>query len=169
MTCHEGPCPDARECEKKTAVRCSCRRIKKVGSLDHVWEECQLLYRVQDFPCREVKTGRVSVPCSLVCEEEKLKKEKVLFFIHIYQLCSSNFSLQKKERAELERKQYEETRLKNQKEVEEFKRKIEGRKRKRKEKVVLEEKKGFWQKRWQIILPCVILVLAIIFAYVYFG
>ncbi|XP_065844834.1 NF-X1-type zinc finger protein NFXL1-like [Oscarella lobularis] len=131
MTCHEGPCPDARECEKKTAVRCSCRRIKK------------------DFPCREVKTGRVSVPCSLECEEEKLKKEK--------------------ERAELERKQYEETRLKNQKEVEEFKRKIEGRKRKRKEKVVLEEKKGFWQKRWQIILPCVILVLAIIFAYVYFG
>lgn len=58
--CHYGPCPSSELCNRKSSVRCPCRRKKK------------------DFPCRMVQKGEAKLLCDEECETFKAKQKKLL-------------------------------------------------------------------------------------------
>ncbi|XP_031550329.1 NF-X1-type zinc finger protein NFXL1-like [Actinia tenebrosa] len=56
--CHPGPCPNSNKCNKKTNIKCPCKRRKK------------------DFPCYMVQTGQASLECDKECEELAKRREE---------------------------------------------------------------------------------------------
>ncbi|XP_020629848.1 NF-X1-type zinc finger protein NFXL1-like [Orbicella faveolata] len=56
--CHAGPCPSPELCNRKTAVRCPCRRKKR------------------DFPCHMVQRGEAKLECDKDCNAHKMKQKK---------------------------------------------------------------------------------------------
>ncbi|KAL9973519.1 hypothetical protein ACROYT_G019988 [Oculina patagonica] len=57
--CHAGACPSPELCNRKSTVRCPCRRKKK------------------DFPCHMVQRGEAKLDCDEECEAHKMKKKNL--------------------------------------------------------------------------------------------
>lgn len=61
--CHSGPCSEPKDCSKRVAVRCSCKRQKK------------------DFLCNLVHAGKATIACDDVCATKMEEKKKVKYFV----------------------------------------------------------------------------------------
>ncbi|XP_052277513.1 NF-X1-type zinc finger protein NFXL1-like [Dreissena polymorpha] len=59
LPCHAGPCTRADQCERKTTIRCKCRRQKR------------------EVKCRNAESEKANLQCDEKCLEEQDKKKKV--------------------------------------------------------------------------------------------
>lgn len=63
--CHDGECPDADKCSKKTKAYCPCRRIKK------------------EVRCDILRSCDSIINCDDACKMQKSQKEKVRLAGHM--------------------------------------------------------------------------------------
>ncbi|XP_064636261.1 NF-X1-type zinc finger protein NFXL1-like [Lineus longissimus] len=135
-----GPCPKTLACGHHCTLTChpgDCASSEKCR--ENTPLRCQCRRRKKNFPCCEVRSGKTKLPCDEACEKQKESKKKAA--------------------EEAEQAKKDEELRKQQKELEDFERKMKGRgrHRPRKQREVVEEA-GFCKKYWKYFLAAIIVL-----------
>ncbi|KAL3881056.1 hypothetical protein ACJMK2_033252 [Sinanodonta woodiana] len=140
-----GQCPKLLSCGHPCGLTChpgSCLSDKQCEKKVNV--RCSCRRRKREFQCRDVQTGKAKLECDDICIKENEKKK------------------QKEE--EMERHKKEEELKKQQAELEEFERKMKGKRRKQRKHHEVVEKESCLQKFRGYIIVCAGVVVLAVFA-----
>lgn len=107
------------------------------------------MYSYQDVPCQSVQAGDAVLHCDDQCKALKQKREK--------------------EQAESERQKEEEEKRRWQQELQEFERKVGGKRRKPRKVAVNDDQDHPWwkQQSWLIVIGSVLFILGSLVLYMY--